>query len=224
VFLNGGILYYRPLEPELSAFDSGLITEQSKSPRSSSARGGRGANNPDQQAFDSNLIDTRQFLNLVGTFMLPGVLTCEEAVNDLVVFLKDNYAESLAEKNAKLERVAFEKKFQTQRERIGNCFEKLDNEGARCLSLEFLLSALEGFKDGMFREQVQQATELLKDRIQIGGREDEVIYKEEFIGYMLDLIRIADFAKFEDQLMNYLNGLLMVRGIILLKFNCLKKN
>ncbi len=176
-----------------------------------SARSNRELKKADQRAFDIDLLDTRQFLNLVGTFMRPGLLDSEEAVNELVVFLKDNYAENMTEKNAKLEKLAFEKKFYAQRERIGNCFEKLDNEGARCLSLEYITSALDGFKDGMFKDQVQQATDTLKEKIQVNGREDEVIYKDDFIGYILDLIRIADFAKFEDQLMNYLNGFLMVR-------------
>lgn len=209
VFLNGGILYYKPLETTLSSFDTGLIQEQ-KNPRAFSASK-KTKPNSCQVAFDTEYLDAKQFLNIVRSYMRPGVLDSEKAVNDFIVFLKDNYAENQVEKTGKLEKTAFEKKATALRERISNCFEKLDNEGSGVVNLSFLVTTLESFKEGLFVDQIQEATEVLKAKIQIGnGSEDDIIYKKEFIDYISNLISLVDFAKFEDQIMNYLGGLIVV--------------
>ncbi len=129
MFLNGGIMYYRPLEDSLAAFDRNLIQEK-KRPRSSLQKSAPLPNNP-QLTFDSEYLDSKQFLNLLNTFMSAGLFEQEKFVNELVVFIKDNYAESAREKANKLERQAFQKKYQAQRDRIAAAFERIDNEGSR---------------------------------------------------------------------------------------------
>ena len=55
--------------------------------------------------FNTDYLNLKQFLNLISNFIEPAVLHSEAFVNDLIVFLKDNYSESQAEKNAKLDKV-----------------------------------------------------------------------------------------------------------------------
>lgn len=71
------------------------------------------------------------------------------------------------------------------------------------------MGLLEAFKEGLFKEQVQLAGDSMRERIQMNGRSDEVMSREEFVALIGDLIRLADFVKFEDQIMNYLNGINM---------------
>lgn len=205
MFLNGGILYYKPLEEALNAFDRNLIQEK-KRPRSAT-KSAQTANC--QLTFDNEFVDSKQFLNIMSAYIEAGVFEDEKTVNDLVVFLKDNYAESQREKNNKLEKQAFEKKYKAQRDRIAAAFEKIDNEGSRSIGFDYIVNSLLAFKEGMFKDQVEKATDALKAKIRYTGRADEVVYKDEFIEYVMHLIKVADFAKFEDQVMNYLNGLVM---------------
>ena len=55
--------------------------------------------------FNTDYLNLKQLLNLISNFIEPAVLHSEAFVNDLIVFLKDNYSESQAEKNAKLDKV-----------------------------------------------------------------------------------------------------------------------
>ena len=53
--------------------------------------------------------------------------------------------------------------------------------------------------------------ENLKKKIDLDGKQDGCIYKKEFVDFISDLISLVDFAKFEDQIVSYLNGFLQVK-------------
>ncbi len=75
-------------------------------------------------------------------------------MNDLIVFIKDNYAETALEKNAKLEKVSSVKKSSGRTARFSSSFDKLDNECSGQMNLNNLVDSLISFKDGLFKEQV----------------------------------------------------------------------
>ncbi len=105
VYLNGGILYYKPLEEGLNAFDSGLMIEKNIQQRKQPIMNAQIKEEQSQLEFDPDFIELKQFLNLISSFIQSDVLNSEKFVNDLIVFLKDNYGESQMEKNAKLDKV-----------------------------------------------------------------------------------------------------------------------
>ncbi len=59
----------------------------------------------DLSDFNTEFVNAKQFLNMINNFIKPSFFYSEILVNDLIVFVKDNYSENLAEKNSKLEKV-----------------------------------------------------------------------------------------------------------------------
>ena len=55
--------------------------------------------------FDTEFVNAQQFLNLINNFVKSSFFYSEILVNELIVFIKDNYSENLTEKNSKLEKV-----------------------------------------------------------------------------------------------------------------------
>ena len=104
--------------------------------------------------FDPEFVNTKQALNLIHNFINRHFINSEIHVNDLIVFLKDHYAENSLEKNSKLEKVNMRKHESSRTNRFSTCFDKLDNEGSGILNLNNLIDSLEHFKDGLFKDQV----------------------------------------------------------------------
>jgi hypothetical protein len=179
VFLKGGSLYYTPLSNSLNAFDKTLLADlaeaassstlQPSSPTSqtSSSMIGGTPEQHQQRAqqqrvppanlltdFDPEFLTPRQVLNLTNNFISQHFVNSEIHVNDLVVFIKDNYAETALEKSAKLEKLSEAKKKLARTARFTATFEKLDNECSGQMNFLNLVDALVNFKDGVFKEQV----------------------------------------------------------------------
>ena len=94
------------MEQDLNAFDTSLLTEKAIQRRQSAAVSKSKVDDVLLE-FNTDFLNLKQFLNLISNFIEPAVLHSEAFVNDLIVFLKNNYSESQAEKNAKLEKVCF---------------------------------------------------------------------------------------------------------------------
>ena len=82
----------------MNAFDTNLLNDKklSSTPKSS---------NDQLLRFDTELLDEKQFMSLINSYMMQSFISSEVLVNDFIAFLKDSYVESLAEKNLKLEKV-----------------------------------------------------------------------------------------------------------------------
>ena len=94
-------MYYSPLKKSLNAFDSSLLLEK-KSTASESEPVPQGDL---LSQFDPEFVNEKQFVNLINSYIMPSLLGSEIKVNDLVVHIKDNFAESQNEKNTKMEKV-----------------------------------------------------------------------------------------------------------------------
>jgi hypothetical protein len=170
--LKGGALYYTPLSNSLSAFDKNLLIDpadanssQNAAPataatpnsvQSSAQSAAANTPNPSNMLvnFDPEFLSPRQVLNLINNFISQHFINSEINVNDLIVFIKDNYAETALEKNAKLEKVSTAKKSSSRTSRFSASFDKLDNECSGQMNFNNLVDALVSFKDGLFKEQV----------------------------------------------------------------------
>jgi hypothetical protein len=111
VFIKGGILYYVPLKEPLNAFDSSLFVEKKNNgKRQQKEEASEATATTDirfiQSEFDPGFVNEKQFLNLVNNYMMSGFLNSEIYVNDLVTFVKDNFAENQYEKLSKLKKVS----------------------------------------------------------------------------------------------------------------------
>ncbi len=103
MFIKNGILYYCPLKEHLNAFDSSFFIEKkNKLNQKNSAE----IIEPVQYDFDTELVNEKQFLNLVNNYMMSGFLKSEIYVNDLITFIKDNFAENQYEKLVKIKKVS----------------------------------------------------------------------------------------------------------------------
>lgn len=92
VFIKGGIMYYFPLKDAQNAFDSSMLIEKKN-------------NKFVLDEFDPDFLNDRQFINLINSYIMPSLLSSEIKVNDLVVHIKDNFAESQREKDSKMAKV-----------------------------------------------------------------------------------------------------------------------
>lgn len=90
--MKGGIFYYTPIA---NTFQMDLLNQVEEEP------------NHLLIEFDPEFINTRQFRNLISTYVSDNFLDSEIYVNNLIVYLKDNYAESRFEKNSKQNKVNF---------------------------------------------------------------------------------------------------------------------
>jgi hypothetical protein len=93
-------MYYFPLKDSQNAFDSSMLIEKKNN------------NNPETvqnksilDEFDPDFLNDRQFINLINSYIMPSLLSSEIKVNDLVVHIKDNFAESQREKDSKMAKV-----------------------------------------------------------------------------------------------------------------------
>ena len=100
MFIKGGILYYVPLKEPLNAFDSNLIIEKKSHVENEQKQTGELLAD-----FDPEFVNEKQFVNLINSFMMPSLLHSEIEVNDLIVHIKDNFAENQFEKRLKLQKV-----------------------------------------------------------------------------------------------------------------------
>ena len=115
--------------------------------------------------------------------------------------------------------------------KFSNCFEKLDNEGSGFLNLNNLTNMLNNYKDGMFKDQItegknrctillqyknltyffnKKAIVIKKSQILLNGKPDENITKKEFIDLITMIVGSVDAPRFEDQIISYLQGTVMV--------------
>lgn len=116
MFLKDGVLYYSPLKEPLAAFDSSLFADKNllSQTRSDQWKNDNKKSpskqqiddvNRDQYAFDSKLVNAKQFANLIRNFLGKNLLDSEIYVNDLIAFLRENYQETSNERIQKLEQV-----------------------------------------------------------------------------------------------------------------------
>jgi hypothetical protein len=97
VFIKGGILYYEPFKEPLNALTT-TITDEKKLQHHS-------LKIDEFDEFSSEFITCRQFANLIDLFCMPLFIKSEICVNDMIVYLKNNFCESLSEKSKKIETV-----------------------------------------------------------------------------------------------------------------------
>lgn len=96
MFLKGGNFYYTPIE---NTFQMNLLNQIEEE------------SNNFLIEFDPEFINSRQFRNLMSTYVSDNFLDSEIYVNNLIVYLKDNYAESRFEKNSKQNKVLISNSF-----------------------------------------------------------------------------------------------------------------
>ncbi len=95
-----------PLKEPLNAFDSTLFVEKkNKNNKTNENQNEIHDARSLQNEFDTDLVNERQFLNLVNNFVMSGFLNSEIYVNDLITFIKNNFAENQYEKLSKLKKV-----------------------------------------------------------------------------------------------------------------------
>ena len=93
VFMKGGVFYYSPVN---KSFKINLLKDIEEEL----------LNNIDfMSKFDPEFLNSKQFRNLITTFVSNNFMNSEIYVNELIVYLKDNYAESRFEKNSKQDKV-----------------------------------------------------------------------------------------------------------------------
>ncbi|CAF0711900.1 unnamed protein product [Brachionus calyciflorus] len=195
LFMKGGVLYYTPVK---KSFNIDLLKELDDDIINNSEL---------QSKFDPEFLNSKQFRNLIHNYVTNNFMHSEIYVNDLVVYLKDKYAESRFEKNSKLDKNRKLKQDIYRSKKYSSCFEKLDNEGSGQLDLSVIENALQDFKDGLFREQIANTINLTRSEISIDGKSNDIINKNEFFDLISVLVGLVDFPKFEDQILNYLSCL-----------------
>ena len=89
--------------------------------------------------FNTEFVNERQFLNMINNLVHPTFFFSEIFVNDLIISIKDSYTETLAEKNAKLEKIAEENKTKLISDKYSACFERIDNEGSGFIDFDHLI-------------------------------------------------------------------------------------
>lgn len=89
--MKGGIFYYTPIT---NTFQIDLLEEPEEEPSLNLLN-----------EFDPEFVNSKQFRNLISTYISDNFLNSEIYVNNLIVYLKDNYAESRFEKNSKQNKV-----------------------------------------------------------------------------------------------------------------------
>lgn len=102
--MKGGKLYFTPLKEQISAFDSSLLLEKKIVYQEQTEE----EQDPEDILFefDPEFLNSKQFTNLINSYVSDNFINSEIYVNDLISFIKDNYAESRIEKNAKLLKVS----------------------------------------------------------------------------------------------------------------------
>lgn len=101
-FLKGGSLYFKPIESLFNSFDVSLLK---LNPLYSVVQ------YDELHEFSTEFVDSKQFLNMINNFVQPSFCFSEIFVNNLILFIKNNYTESLVEKNLKLEKVTYSMNF-----------------------------------------------------------------------------------------------------------------
>lgn len=150
--------------------------------------------------FNTEFVNERQFLNMINNLVHPTFFFSEIFVNDLIISIKDSYTETLAEKNAKLEKIAEENKTKLISDKYSACFERIDNEGSGFIDFDHLIHLFESYKDGLFKDYVERARAKMLPDIMLNNEPDTSISKEEFISFLNILISLTDLPKFQDQI------------------------
>jgi hypothetical protein len=110
---------------------------------------------PTMSQFDTEFVNLEQFLNLIQNFFLFGFLNSEINVNDLIVFVKDNFAENNFEKMSKLKKVKEQFDYSVRSKKVEQCFDKIDINASESLSLSYLKKVITSYKDGLFAEKLE---------------------------------------------------------------------
>lgn len=163
MFLKGGILYYKPLKQDLNVFESNLINSDNKRIQTKNAKKSEAKSEEDTMLsqFDTEFVNLGQFLNLIHNFFLFGFLNSEINVNDLIVFVKDNFAENNFEKMSKLKKIKEHFDYSVRSKKVEQCFDKIDINASESLNLSYLKKVITSYKDGLFAEKLEASTRKL---------------------------------------------------------------
>ncbi len=160
--MKGGILYYTPLKQDLNVFESNLINVDNKQKQAKKAEAPSDVNVEDKSIlmsqFDTEFVNMEQFLNLIHNFFLFGFINSEINVNDLIVFVKDNFSENNFEKMSKLKKVKEQFNYRVRSKKVEQCFEKIDINASESINLGYLRKVITSYKDGLFAEKLQAST------------------------------------------------------------------
>lgn len=100
MFLKDGVLYYNPLKEPLKAFDSSFFAEKLQLTKQE-------PNSQDiQYDFNSKLVNSKQFANLIRSYLSTNLLDSEIYINEFISFVRENYSETAFERELKLKQVS----------------------------------------------------------------------------------------------------------------------
>jgi hypothetical protein len=106
---------------------------------------------------NGDFINSTQFFNLINNFVTKNVYNSEKNLNELINYIKDNFTESVSERNNKIKHVESLKAKRINDEKLAKIFDKIDNEGSKSLQLSSICDLLEKFKDGMYKDMVKSS-------------------------------------------------------------------
>jgi hypothetical protein len=137
-------MYYRPYSSLMDALDRQMIQIQMDI-------------NSITMNSNGDFINSTQFFNLINNFVTKNVYNSEKNLNELINYIKDNFTESVSERNNKIKHVESLKAKRINDEKLAKIFDKIDNEGSKSLQLSSICDLLEKFKDGMYKDMVKSS-------------------------------------------------------------------
>ncbi|CAG2257900.1 unnamed protein product [Mytilus edulis] len=129
-------------------------------------------------AFDENVLNVSQFVQLTETFLNKDEKPKQEAFVMLAKFIKEGYEETEEEKMDRLIKARKEALSSQRKHMMDQLFEKWDNDGSGFLDLEDVEGIMVRYKDGQENEAINKAKTRLKKTTKYA--QDNRLSKREF--------------------------------------------
>ncbi|XP_052072459.1 EF-hand calcium-binding domain-containing protein 5-like isoform X3 [Mytilus californianus] len=129
-------------------------------------------------AFDENVLNVSQFVQLTETFLCKDEKPKQEAFVMLAKFIKEGYEETEEEKMDRLIKARKEALSSQRKHMMDQLFEKWDNDGSGFLDLEDVEGIMVRYKDGQENEAINKAKTRLKKTTKYA--QDNRLSKREF--------------------------------------------